>query len=508
MKKTKTHERPKWLFYAIVPVITLIVYRSGGYESWLTFLYLIPIIWASLTVSFQMGVGVAVTSCAFYLFMVALDLNQVVPHYPLLPTDISTFQERILFVGTAVLFDKLLIFLALSAIIGKLAESIKKKNKKIEEERNKIKSIFENLEDAVLVTDTDGKVITLNSSANIVFPELGKDPIGVNIKGKLGDTHIEERLLSLCELSHPSIDICFAGPNDAIFEGSLVPLSFGEEVIGRILTCRDVTHKKQIEKMKSDFLAFLSHQLRSPLSNLKLYVEELLSMDLGGLKDEQSESLNTMQHQIARLIELVNYFLDLETIKSGQLKLHLKHEDPAEMIQDVLDEYKDEDANVVFNRSEPELPPVVMDRLKVEEVFRNILKNSIKYLKDGNGEIEVSINKMTESDLHKRLKDKWEEGAPVPMQFLKILNPKKPKDAKEWYDIEIKDDGIGIPKEEQGKIFSEMFRAENAQQEEGMGMGLFLSKAIIVSMGGKICFESEKDKGTTFHISVPVNLDL
>ena len=200
--------------------------------------------------------------------------------------------------------------------------------------------------------------------------------------------------------------------------------------------------------------------------------------------------------------------MDLETIKSGQLKLHLKHEDPAEMIQDVLDEYKDEDANVVFNRSEPELPPVVMDRLKVEEVFRNILKNSIKYLKDGNGEIEVSINKMTESDLHKRLKDKWEEGAPVPMQFLKILNPKKPKDAKEWYDIEIKDDGIGIPKEEQGKIFSEMFRAENAQQEEGMGMGLFLSKAIIVSMGGKICFESEKDKGTTFHISVPVNLDL
>lgn len=496
MKQVKTY--PTWIVFATIPIITLIVYRTGSYESWLTFLYLIPIIWASLFISLNVGVNAAVFSCALYMIMVALDLNELIPHYSLLPTDITTFRERILFVGTSVLFDKLLIFLALAALIGHLAENLRKKNRSLALEKNKIQRIFESLEEAVMVTDDKGKVLALNSAAKRIFTVTKNR----SVKGKLSDLKLEEKLLTLGELSHPPLEVSFRNRKE-IYEGVIVPLFVGDSVIGRILTCRDVTHKKQIERMKSDFIAFLSHQLRSPLSNLKLYVEELLSKELGGLKKEQSESLDVMGHQIERLIELVNYFLDLETIKSGQLKIHAKPHHAEDLVVDVLQEYKGEKLNLKFDRPKAKLPEIVFDRMKVEEVFRNILKNSIKYLKNGHGKIIVSVDKISSADLHKKLKGNWQESAPVPIQFLKILNPKKQKGTTAWYDISIADNGIGIPKRDQDMIFSELFRAENAKQEEGMGMGLFLSKAIMVSLGGKICFESREGKGSTFHVLIP-----
>ena len=223
-----------------------------------------------------------------------------------------------------------------------------------------------------------------------------------------------------------------------------------------------------------DFVSLVSHQLRNPLASTKLSIETLLNGDLGSLKKEQEEYLYLIAQNNQKMIGLVKNFLTISQIERGEIELH---EDKDVNISKLADEVIKElipfarahNASVTLDSPSGTLS-VTCDRVKLREVMTNFVDNAIKYNKHG-GKIYISLSR---------------------------------EDAE--LKFEVKDNGIGIPERDRNKIFSKFYRAENAGRvdPEGTGIGLYLAHAIIEKSGGKIGFESEENKGSTFWFTLPI----
>ncbi len=265
------------------------------------------------------------------------------------------------------------------------------------------------------------------------------------------------------------------------------------ELVSRVQTgiAQDVLKYKALAEAKTDFIAIASHQLRTPLSIIKWYVDFLASGDAGELNLEQIKYLKEVYDSNERLIELVNALLDVSRIDLGTFSIEPESIDILKKADEAIDKFSKEikQKNIIIDKKYDEFPKINLDPRLTKIVFENIISNSVKYiLKDGI--IQIIIKKIDNDIL-----------------------------------IKISDNGCGIPKEQQPKVFSKLFRAENARNIEaaGTGLGLYIVKAIIEKSGGKIWFQSpsfelllkkdiknystqidKKNKGTTFFITIPL----
>jgi signal transduction histidine kinase len=233
----------------------------------------------------------------------------------------------------------------------------------------------------------------------------------------------------------------------------------------------NITERKQAEQMKSDFVSFVTHQLRTPLSGLKWMLE--LVMDSMDSPEDMRSFVQDAQTSNERLIGLVNDLLDLSRLEHGKLQINLQDIDLEDLTWGVIEELRplmlEKKQSLDFHAAE-NLPLPLADSQLLRQVILNLASNAMKYTPEG-GEMKIHLHK-DEAFVH------WE----------------------------IQDTGIGIPRAALGMLFEKFYRAGNARgiETEGTGLGLYLVRLIVEKLGGSVGCESEEGIGSTFKFSLPL----
>lgn len=240
---------------------------------------------------------------------------------------------------------------------------------------------------------------------------------------------------------------------------------------------------QRANEAKSEFVSFVAHELKNPMTSIKGYTELLAAGSVGQINEMQTNFLSTIRSNVERMSTLVSDLNDNAKIEAGRLRLDYKPVDVADIVDDVIRSTRRqiEDKKQTVDLQLPSsLPPVWADRIRVVQVLTNLVSNAHKYTPEG-GHVLVGA-----------------EATP---------NQWDPEGAKHVVHIWVKDNGIGISIEDQAKIFQRFFRSDDSKAREapGTGLGLNITKSLVEMQGGRIWFESEYRKGTTFHFTVPVS---
>lgn len=239
------------------------------------------------------------------------------------------------------------------------------------------------------------------------------------------------------------------------------------------LVSRFVGQIASLNRMKSEFVAVASHQLRTPISAIRWEVELLLNKMKDGLNKSQIEKIENIAQLSHRMTRLINDLLDVARIDQGKLILKRQNFNLVKLAKEILDEsiiaYEMRHIAVSFDTEEG-LPDVFGDSEKVRLALDNLISNAFKYTTSG-GKIRVGLFKKGENIV-----------------------------------FEVDDNGVGIPEEQLARVFEKFFRSDNAikYQTEGTGLGLYISKNIIEQLGGRIWFQSIENVGSKFSFSLPV----
>jgi two-component system sensor histidine kinase VicK len=359
------------------------------------------------------------------------------------------------------------------AALLNILEDVEEARMKAEEEKTKTLAIVNNFSDGLLFFDEDEKISLVNPQAEIFFKLKAENLIGKSFLELASFPEFKPLVSLLGGKLRAAFRKELALREDLILEVSVIPIISGEKKIGNLIIFHDVTREKILDRIKTEFVSISAHQLRTPLSAIKWTLKMFLDGDLGELTKEQREFLEKTYKSNERMINLINDLLNVTRIEEGRYLYKPVLTDIVQICQSVIDSYKEEieKKNLKFKFKKPkELPKVRVDIEKISLAIQNLLENAIRYNKVG-GEIEVVL-----------------------------------KEKEKEIEFSIRDTGIGIPKDQQHRVFTKFFRAANAMrmETEGSGLGLYITKNIIEAHGGEIWFESEEGKGTTFYFTLPV----
>lgn len=245
------------------------------------------------------------------------------------------------------------------------------------------------------------------------------------------------------------------------------------KLAGSVHVARDITERKRIEKAKDEFVALSSHQLRTPLSNIRLSADLMLRGISGENSPEQKEFLEEIQKATKRMTILVNNLLNISRLEMGNFDVKAEPLDVTGAVSAIAREFRPliTEKGISFNLSlVPDLPIIYFDENIFRLILENLLSNSIRYTPKG-GFINIGLYK-----------------------------------DNSYIIFKIDDSGCGIPKHQKDEVFTKSFRADNAKAltSEGAGLGLYMVKSICQRIGADIWFESEVGKGTAFFVSIPV----
>lgn len=239
---------------------------------------------------------------------------------------------------------------------------------------------------------------------------------------------------------------------------------------------------QQANLAKSDFVSFVAHELKNPMTSVKGYTELISAGAVGPVTEVQASFLGTIRANIERMNTLVSDLNDMSKIEVGRLRLDFKAVSLSDALEEVIRSIRKqvEEKTQTLNVTIPEdLPQVWADRVRLVQVLVNLVSNAHKYTPAG-GELQISAE---------RCPNQWDPNGPA-----------------EVVHIWVKDNGIGISEEDQKKIFQKFFRSEDPKTREvtGTGLGLNITRSLVEMQGGKIWFESVFREGTTFHFTVPI----
>lgn len=402
----------------------------------------------------------------------------------------------LLTIGASFLFVPLPLFLVLVALfLGTgfslllLLGSFTEEKKDTQAERSELKGILLNLEDALVVYDKEFKIIFFNPAAEKLFRINREEVIGKTISPQ---EVAQEKLKLLTQVVFTSLAPVMVSRSEAgvypqitdlswedpflSFRTSTMPLRAEDgSIVGFMKIVKDRTREISLIKSKNEFIAVASHQLRTPVTNIKWSLEALSAEQ--NLSETAKGYLTSAMEGAKLLSAVVEDLLSTSKIEDGRFGYEIKETDLVDFISQILplalSQAEQIGVKLYFDRPTETLPKVFIDPKKITMVFENLIDNALRYnVKDG----EVTVR-------------------------LGVL-PQQP-----FIEVQIKDTGVGIPQSAASKLFSKFFRAENVvkSQTTGTGLGLYIVKNIIQAHGGKIWVESEENRGTTMHFTLPTN---
>jgi len=253
------------------------------------------------------------------------------------------------------------------------------------------------------------------------------------------------------------------------------PIVIDGKFSGGVIVFRDISREKEIDREKTEFVSLTSHQLKTPLGTMGWYLELFLAGDVGKITKKQQELLSDMFESNTQMKNLVSSLLNISRIETGRLTIEPKKLQVANIIEASVKETspgaKTKGCKIIFDSKNTTLQPIPVDELLLLQVLHNFITNAVKYSKTDGGIVNISLQ----------------------------------TDNEDNYIIAVADNGIGIPKNAQDRVFKKYFRAENAldAQVEGTGLGLYITKLIMENSGGRVWFESEEGTGTVFYALIP-----
>lgn len=337
-----------------------------------------------------------------------------------------------------------------------------------ETQRAKLETVLREVEEAILVVDDENRILLCNAAASDIWPQAGErlsqgegpQPV----EEVIPDPIINDLFLEIAE-EHTPIHREVTLGEDQIYNAHLTPV----EGVGRVLMLQDITHLKELDRLKSEFVATVSHDLRTPLTSIQGYVELLPTV--GPLNQKQERFIARVDSILTSVTDLISDLLDIGRIEA-EVDLVMEPCDLRHVIDEVigrlerLAEIKGQDLR--WNRPEA-LPLISGNPRHLTQVVDNLVNNAIKYTQEG-GWIAVTATH-----------------------------------GQGYVVVSVSDNGIGIPLEEQPRIFERFYRVERDEGNEigGTGLGLAIVKAVIEKHDGRVWVESKPGVGSTFSFIVP-----
>jgi len=323
---------------------------------------------------------------------------------------------------------------------------------------------FDSLPDAVAVVDLQGKVEVATEAAGNIF---GLRPNTLILDLSFGwmadlykDVMKDGRAVQQKVIQH------FVGGEERYYRPEAIPiLDNDKQLTGVILMLQDVTQLRQQEEIKRGVVSTVSHQLKTPLTSIRMAIHLLLEEKVGGLTEKQAELLVAAKEDSDRLYGVLNNLLDISRIESGGVPMEFRSVSPHSMVPEALEPFQRaaQDQGVSLSLEFPDdLPEVWADVTRINHVFGNLLSNALKYTSPG-GKI--------------------------------VLSAKADEERVRFF---ISDTGQGIPGKYLQRIFEQFFRVPEQETETGAGLGLAIVKEIVEAHGGTVGVESTEGKGTTF----------
>jgi len=455
-----------FIYYGVVYYFGEIV-DAAGWESlrWDFFygvhdihrlFFLIPVIYAGYV--FRIRWSLVVTFAAFLVFLPRALF-------------ISPFSDPL---------TRIILFTLLSGIVGTLTGLFRNESERrsalentVKTERDKMLGILNRMEDGVIITGPDYLIRFMNPSMSREFGNgIGKRCYEF-LKG------LKEPCSMSCNLTDPDRPPErqeYSFQDGRTYDVILSSYIDTDGVVCQLATFRNISQRKKVEnelkelnRLKSELLSNVSHELRSPLTSIKGTISSLLQKDIT-LSDEDTDMLLTgVSEETDRLISLVTNLLNMSRLEAGAWYPDRESCYIQDIITEVMERQKWSSKKRVFESEiEPDLSPVFADITQIRQVIMNLVENAIAYSEEGS---YIMISAKTAGDM---------------------------------VQVSVKDDGDGIPPDDRDKVFDKFYRgSQNRRQPGGSGLGLAICKSIIENHDGKIWFKSEPGQGSVFYFTLP-----
>jgi two-component system NtrC family sensor kinase len=328
-------------------------------------------------------------------------------------------------------------------------------------ERNKLETILTRVTDGVIVVDQDGRLMLINQTACSVFAVHDEDPAGKLVSDVIQSTDLLE-ILSDGDATAPYRSE-IALEDGRVFNAQVTPIP----EVGLAVILQDITHLKELDRIKSDFVSTVSHDLRSPLTAILGYVE--LIERVGSVNEQQLEFIQRIELSVQNITALINDLLDLGRIEAG-FDLRKEIVPLHTLVHYTLDGLRPrlEEKSMHVEVDVPDnLSPVLGNPLRLRQMLANLIGNALKYTQTG-GKIGISA--------------RAEGGQTI---------------------LQVSDNGPGIPLVDQPYIFDKFYRASNVSGEAGTGLGLAIVKSIVENHQGRIWVDSTPGQGSKFTVVLP-----